>query len=143
MALNGLRHRSGEARRAPLLLTGWQWRCPSLAAYLCLTCVRTAFAGEPVCTDIVRRRNEPIYFGSISIPNKSGRDLLSGWKAAEILSLPPPGEFRQLGIETHAAAFRLLISVEAGLEYCRVLGCRSSPSRKLISPPSRMAKPDK
>ena len=43
---------------------------------------------------------------------------------------------------THAAVFRLDLRPR-GLDECSGLQCLSSPRRKLISPPSRMAKPDK
>ena len=44
---------------------------------------------------------------------------------------------------SYAAAFRLLIRVCAGLDARGVLWSLSSPRRKLISPPTRMAKPER
>ena len=43
----------------------------------------------------------------------------------------------------YAASFRLLIRVRAEVDVCGVLWALSSPSRKLISPPTRMTKPER
>src|SRR5580700_3241475 len=43
----------------------------------------------------------------------------------------------------HAASFRLLIRVRAEVDGSGVLWALSSPSRKLISPPTRMTKPER
>jgi hypothetical protein len=43
----------------------------------------------------------------------------------------------------HAASFRLLIRVRAEVDGCGVLWALSSPSKKLISPPTRMTKPER
>jgi len=43
----------------------------------------------------------------------------------------------------HAASFRLLIRVRAEVDGCGVLWALSSPSRKLISPPTKMTKPER
>jgi hypothetical protein len=50
---------------------------------------------------------------------------------------------RHLFHAIHAAAFRSLIAVRGSMDDCKVLWFRSSPRRKLISPPSRMAKPER
>ena len=73
--------------------------------------------------------------------------LIVGFLTGFILHIPDcsrhgsNGPLRQINW-THAAVFRLDLRPR-GLDECSGLQCLSSPRRKLISPPSRMAKPDK
>jgi hypothetical protein len=81
--------------------------------------------------------------------NNCADRVLSKSDQSRPLHLAPTATLFQLARESHllelihAASFRSLISVRASVDDCGVLWSRSSPSRKLISPPSRMAKPEK
>ena len=74
----------------------------------------------------------------------------SGEDAQKIsIDLAPAAPWFQLACKRHlfhaihAAAFRLSILVRASVDDCKVLWFRSSARRKLISPPSKMAKPER
>src|ERR1700722_14185434 len=55
----------------------------------------------------------------------------------------PSSQITRRSVTSHAARFSFLIWLRARVNDCGIRWCLNSPSRKLISPPSRIAKPER